>query len=128
IFATQSLDEVVKNKIARAAMEVTETSIWMANPDADYDDYVEKAKVDPAHFNIIKTLDPGSRQFLVVKSALRRGEVKKFAALVKFDLSAMGDYLKILSAGEPNLEIFDEIWRPGMKPEDWIDRYLERAL
>lgn len=128
IFATQSLDEVLNNKIAKAAMEVTETDIWLPNPDADYDDYVLKAKVDPAHFEVIKNLDTASRQFLVVKSALRRGDTKKFAALVSFDLVVLGNYLKVLSAGEPNLEIFDEIWQPRMKPEDWLDSYLEKAL
>ena len=34
--ATQSPDEILKNKISRAVVEVCSTSIYLANPDADY--------------------------------------------------------------------------------------------
>ncbi len=27
----------------------------------------------------------------------------------------------------PQLELFDEIWKEGMKPEEWLDTYLEQA-
>ena len=39
--ATQSPDEILKNKISRVVVEVCSTSIYLANPDADYNDYVE---------------------------------------------------------------------------------------
>ncbi|HIF6613809.1 TPA: VirB4 family type IV secretion/conjugal transfer ATPase [Serratia marcescens] len=128
IFATQSLDEVLKHKISKATLEQTSTDIYLANPKADYAEYVEGAKVDPAHFEIIKNIDPESRQFLIVKTALRKGDVQKFAALVSFDLSCLGVYTKVLSGSEDNLEIFDSIFKPGMKPEQWLDAYLNLAL
>ncbi|WP_158380143.1 hypothetical protein [Candidatus Williamhamiltonella defendens] len=91
------------------ALEVTETDIWLPNPAADYDDYVLKAKVVLAHFKVIRNLDTASSQFLLVKSTLRCGDRKKFAGLISFDLVVLGNYFKVLSAGESNLKIFDEI-------------------
>lgn len=85
-------------------VEVCSTSIYLANPDADYNDYVEGLKLTPEEFNIVKNLDPMSRQFLI-KSSLKKGDGKSFSALATLDLSGLGGYLKILSASADNLEI-----------------------
>lgn len=126
--ATQSLDEALKNKVAKAIIELTATDFYLANPNADYKDYVEGAKVSPEHFEIIRNIDPESRQLLVVKNPVRKGDVKKFASLISLDLSGLGDYTKVMSGSEDNLEIFDSIYKPGMKPQDWINTYLSQAL
>ncbi len=85
-------------------VEVCSTSIYLANPDADYNDYVEGLKLTPEEFNIVKNLDPMSRQFLIKKAVLK-GDGKSFSALATLDLSGLGGYLKILSASADNLEI-----------------------
>lgn len=126
--ATQSPDEILKNKISRAVVEVCSTSIYLANPDADYDDYVNGLKCTPEEFNIIKNLDPMSRQFLIKKSSLKKGDGKAFSALATLDLSGLGGYLKILSASADNLEIFENIYKEGMSPDEWIPTYLEQAI
>ncbi|HGV3663880.1 TPA: ATPase, partial [Escherichia coli] len=126
--ATQSPDEILKNKISRAVVEVCSTSIYLANPDADYNDYVEGLKLTPEEFNIVKNLDPMSRQFLIKKSSLKKGDGKSFSALATLDLSGLGGYLKILSASADNLEIFESIYHEGMEPDDWVPEYLERAI
>lgn len=125
--ATQSPDEILKNKISRAVVEVCSTSIYLANPDADYNDYVEGLKLTPEEFNIVKNLDPMSRQFLIKKAVLK-GDGKSFSALATLDLSGLGGYLKILSASADNLEIFESIYHEGMEPDDWVPEYLERAI
>ncbi|EIN4600790.1 VirB3 family type IV secretion system protein [Salmonella enterica] len=126
--ATQSLDEALKNKVAKAIIELTATDFYLANPNADYKDYVEGAKVSPEHFEIIRNIDPESRQLLVVKNPVRKGDVKKFASLISLDLSGLGDYTKVMSGSEDNLEIFDSIYKPGMKPQEWLNKYLSQAL
>ncbi|MDF22646.1 VirB4 family type IV secretion/conjugal transfer ATPase [Salmonella enterica] len=126
--ATQSPDEILKNKISRAVVEVCSTSIYLANPDADYDDYVNGLKCTPEEFNIIKNLDPMSRQFLIKKSSLKKGDGKAFSALATLDLSGLGGYLKILSASADNLEVFENIYNEGMSPDEWIPAYLEQAI
>ena len=126
--ATQSPDEVIKSDIARAVIEVCSTAFYLANPQADWNDYVEGLKVTPEAFHIIKHLDPTSRQFVVRKSSLKKGDSKDFYALVTLDLSGLGVYTKVLSSSAPNLEIFDSLFKDGMKPADWLDTYLKLAI
>lgn len=126
--ATQSPDEILKNKISRAVVEVCGTSIYLANPDADYDDYVNGFKVTPEEFEIIKNLDPMSRQFLIKKSSLKKSDNRSFSALATLDLSGIGRYMKILSASADNLDVFESIYSEGMNPEEWVPEFLEKAI
>lgn len=125
---TQSPAELLSNKIAPAIVEQCPTQIFMANPKATYKDYVEGLKVPPEIFDIIKGLDPLSRQFVIIKSPLKKGDLRPFAALVTLDLSGLGVYTKVLSSDAANLETFDSIFEEGMKPDDWLDRYLKLAM
>lgn len=126
--ATQSPDEVIKNEIARAVIEVSSTVFYLANPNAIYSDYVDGLGVTPEAYWIIKKLDPTSRQMVVRKSSLKKGDSKDFYALVTLDLSGLGVYTKVLSSSAPNLEIFDSLFKDGMKPDDWLDAYLKLAI
>lgn len=126
--ATQSPDEVLKNEISRAVIEVCSTVFYLANPNAIYSDYVNGLGVTPEAYWIIKKLDPTSRQMVVRKSSLKKGDSKDFYALVTLDLSGLGVYTKVLSSSAPNLEIFDSIFVPGMKPDEWLDTYLRLAV
>ncbi|TBL55461.1 hypothetical protein EYY98_00110, partial [Obesumbacterium proteus] len=67
-------------------------------------------------------------QFVIVKSPLKKGDLRNFAALVTLDLSGLGTYTKVLSSSADNLEIFDSVFQDGMKPDDWLERYLQLAL
>lgn len=123
--ATQSPEEIIKSSVSGAMREQCTTHFYMANPKADYDEYVNKLKVPERYFNIIKSLDPLSRQFLIVKSPLHKGDLNDFAALVTLDLSGLGVTTKLLSADKDDLEIFDSIFKEGMKPDEWVDSYLK---
>lgn len=125
---TQSPAEILTNPIAPAVVEQCGTQIFTANPKADRKDYVDGLKVAPEIFDIIKNLDPLSRQFVIVKSPLKKGDLRNFAALVTLDLSGLGTYTKVLSSSADNLEIFDSVFQDGMKPDDWLERYLQLAL
>lgn len=126
--ATQSPDEILKNKISRAVVEVCSTSIYLANPDADYEDYVNGFKVTPEEFRIIKNLDPLSRQFLIKKSSLKRNDNRSFSALATLDLSGIGRYMKILSASADNIDVFESIFSDGMAPGEWVPEFLDKAI
>ncbi|EPU1275845.1 VirB3 family type IV secretion system protein [Escherichia coli] len=125
--ATQSPDELIKSPIAAAVREQCATHIYLANPKAKRNEYVDELQVRDLYFDKIKAIDPLSRQFLVVKNPQRQGERDDFAAFAKLDLGKAAYYLPILSASAEQLELFDEIWSEGMAPEEWIDTYLERA-
>ncbi|PIN57855.1 VirB3 family type IV secretion system protein [Pseudomonas syringae] len=126
--ATQSPDEVIKSDIARAVIEVCSTAFYLANPNAVYAHYVDELGVTPEAYWIIKKLDPGSRQMVVRKSSLKEGDNTDFYALVTLDLSGLGVYTKVLSSSAPNLEIFDSLFKDGMKPDEWLDAYLKIAI
>lgn len=100
----------------------------MANPQAEEKDYVDGFKVSQVVFETIKNLDPLSWQFVVIKSALRKGDTERFAAVVMLDLSGLGRYTKILSGSEENLGIFDNLFTEGMPPEAWLEPYLAQAI
>lgn len=126
--ATQSPEEMAKSDISAAIIEQCGTQIFMANPKASKEDYVDKLKVPEAVFNIVKDLDPGARQMVILKTPLRRGETRPFISLAKMDLSGLGKYTKILSASEDNLKIFDSIWKEGMKPEEWKKEFISKCI
>ncbi|WP_394348916.1 VirB4 family type IV secretion system protein, partial [Klebsiella pneumoniae] len=127
VVATQSPDELIKSPIAAAVREQCATHIYLANPKAKRSEYVDELEVRELYFDKIKAIDPLSRQFLVVKNPQRKGESDDFAAFARLDLGKAAYYLPVLSASKPQLELFDEIWKEGMKPEEWLDTYLERA-
>lgn len=127
VVATQSPDELIKTPIAAAVREQCATHIYLANPRALRNEYVDELQVRDLYFDKIKAIDPLSRQFLVVKNPQRQGDRDDFAAFAKLDLGKAAYYLPVLSASKPQLELFDEIWKEGMQPEDWIDTYLRLA-
>lgn len=126
--ATQSPKEFLTSSISASIVEQCGTQIFLPNPMADSKDYIDGLKVPPVVFDVIKNLDPLSRQFVIIKSALHRGDIQRFAALVTLDLSGLGRYTKILSADAPNLAIFDGLFTEGMAPQDWIEPFLAKAL
>lgn len=126
--ATQSPDEILKSDISRAVVEQCGTFIFLANDKADYNDYVNGFKVTEEEFEIIRNIDPMSRQFLIKKSGLIQGDGKAFSALVTLDLKGLGVYTKILSASTDNIELFERIYKPGMTTSDWLDTFLEKAI
>ncbi|MBQ0656053.1 VirB3 family type IV secretion system protein [Proteus mirabilis] len=127
VFATQSPDELLKSPMISALREQLATHIYLANPNAKKSEYVDGLQVNELYFNKIKIIDPLSRRFLVVKNPQRKGDSQDFAAFASLELGEAAYYLPILSASTEQLEIFDEIYQDGMKPDEWIDIYLERA-
>jgi type IV secretion system protein VirB4 len=127
VVATQSPDELIKTPIAAAVREQCATHIYLANPKGKRVEYVDGLDINPLYFDIIKEIDPLSRQHLVVKNPQRKGDNTDFAAFARLDLGEAAYYLPVLSASLPQLEVFDSIYEEGMPPEAWLDRYLELA-
>lgn len=127
IAATQSPDEILKHEISKAVVETCATQIFLANPKASEQDYIAGFKVTPEEYEIIKNLDPSSRQFLIKKTSLQ-GNSKPFSAVVTLDLKSLGLYTKILSTSADNLAIFHSIFKEGMQTEEWLDEYLRIAV
>ena len=89
------------------------TQIFLPNPRADHDDYVQGFKVTESEYRIIKNLGEASRMFLV-----KQGHG---SAIVTFDLGSMPDMLNILSGTTENVALLDKIREEvGDAPEAWM--------
>ncbi|MGL9751188.1 MAG: hypothetical protein ACR5LC_08155 [Symbiopectobacterium sp.] len=51
-----------------------------------------------------------------------------FVALVTLDLSGLGVTTKLLSTDKDDLEVFDSLFKDGMRPDEWIDAYLKLVV
>ena len=126
--ATQSPDEIVRHPIAPAIIEQCGTQIFLANPKASHADYVEKMKVPDSVYDTVRNLDAGEHYMVILKTPLRAGETRPFVAMAKMDLSGLGKLTRLLSGSEDNLKIFDAIYQDGMRPDEWKETFLERAI
>jgi type IV secretion system protein VirB4 len=113
IFDTQSPVDVLASPIARTVVEQTATLIFLPNPRADRDDYVNGFKLSDVEFEIIRSLGESSRMFLVKQNGR--------SSVAELDLSGIASALDVLSASTDNLQIFDELREQvGEHPEKWL--------
>ena len=117
---TQSPDEIIKSKIARAIIEQVETFIFLPNSKADYHEYTHEFKVSEKEYSIIKNLEDDSRMFLVKKGS--ENDSRGNTVVAKLDLSALDrGSMKVLSGSADNVAILDKIVSEvGENPQDWL--------
>lgn len=119
-FATQSAQDALESRIASAIVEQAATQIFMINPRARAEDYVEGFGLTAHEFDLVRTLPASSRCFLIK----RGGE----SVVARLDLSGEKDLLAILSGRETTVRLLDEIrGEHGDDPADWMPVLLERA-
>jgi type IV secretion system protein VirB4 len=120
VYMTQSPSDTLRSPIARALIEQTATFIFLPNPTADYNDYVEGFKLTEPEFELLQSLGEGSRMFMI-----KQGESVSVATL---DLSGFDDELKILSGTTGNIAKLDVLReRLGDDPENWIKPFLRQV-
>ena len=120
IFITQSPSDVLLHAIGKTMVEQSVTKIFLPNPSADYNDYVNGFKLTPQEFAILQSLAEDSRMMLV-KQNLR-------SAVVKLDLTGMHDEIVVLSGSIDNVELLDEIRdEVGDDPDIWLPILLQRV-
>lgn len=119
-FATQSAQDALESRIASAIIEQAATQIFMINPKARSEDYIDGFGLSSHEFELIRTLPDSSHCFLV-----RHG---KHSAVLRLDLTGERDLLTILSGREKNVRLFDEIvGDTGPDPAAWLSPLLARA-
>ncbi len=112
VFVTQSPSDVLTSEIGKTMVEQSVTQIYLPNPRADRDDYVNGFKVTEAEFQIIKEFDEMSRMMLI-KQGHR-------SAIVQFNLAGMSDILNIFSGSIDNVAMLDSIREEvGDDPAVW---------
>ena len=128
--ATQSPEEVLKSDIARAIIEQTETFIMLPNNKAQHSDYVNVLGFSEKEFEIIKSLEADSREFLIKKGNADEGDSRGNVSLAKLDLSGIGrENMKVLSGSMDNVAILDKIVSEvGEDPKDWLPVFKQRCV
>lgn len=120
IFATQSPSDVLCSEFSKNIVENTSTQIFLPNPKADADDYINGFKVTEAEYKIIKSLREDSRRMLI-----KQGHN---SVVCQLDLSWAKDELFILSGSTDNIAIMDECREKyGEAPEQWVAPFIRQA-
>ena len=119
-FATQSAQDALESRIASAIVEQAATQIFMINPKARTQDYIDGFGLTPHEFELVRTLPDNSHCFLI-----KHGNDSVVARL---NLSGEKDLLTILSGREATVRLFDELSaKNGLDPTAWMAQLLERA-
>ncbi len=119
-FATQSAQDALESKIASAIIEQAATQIFMINPKARAEDYMNGFGLSQHEFDLVRTLPDDSHCFLV-----RHG---KDSVVVRLDLTGEDELLTILSGRESTVRLFDElVQKTGDDPANWMKTLLERV-
>ena len=119
-FATQSAQDALESRIASAIIEQAATQIFMINPKARAEDYINGFGLSRHEYDLVRTLPDSSHCFLI-----RHGTDSVVARL---DLSGEKEMLTILSGRESTVRLFDElVKRTGPDPKDWMSRLVEKA-
>lgn len=119
IFATQSPSDVIESPIAKAVIEQSATQIFLPNPRADRQDYVEGFKVTNAEFDIIRGLAEDSRMMLI-----KQGH---HSVICRLDLGQFRDELKVLSGSTDNILLTEELRAQyGDDPDLWLPAFLSK--
>lgn len=119
-FATQSAQDALESRIASAIIEQAATQIFMINPKARAEDYINGFGLSRHEFELVRSLPDNSHCFLI-----RHGNDSVVARL---DLTGEKDLLTILSGRESTVRLFDELVdMTGPDPADWMQLLIEKA-
>jgi type IV secretion system protein VirB4 len=121
IFDTQSPSDVLRHPIGRTMVEQSVTKIFLANPEAVRDEYVEGFGLSHAEFEIVRSLGAqGGRRFLI-----KQGHA---SSICELDLTGLDDFITVLSATTDNVALLDEVRaRHGNDPFQWLPVLLHEV-
>jgi len=121
IFDTQSPSDVLRHPIGRTMIEQSVTKIFLANPEAVREEYVDGFGLGEAEFDIVRGLGAqGGRRFLI-----KQGQV---SAICELDLAGLDDFVTVLSATADNVSLLDSIRAVhGNEPLQWLPVLLREV-
>ncbi|HSQ97942.1 MAG TPA: VirB4 family type IV secretion/conjugal transfer ATPase [Rickettsiales bacterium] len=120
VFATQSVEDATKSNISDTLVQQTATQIYLPNLKAT-EAYRNVFMLSEREFELVKTIDPGSRYFLIKQD---NGGV-----VARVDLSGMNDIINVLSGRAETVLLLDDIIKElgSDKPEDWLPIFYKRV-
>lgn len=119
-FATQSAQDALESKIASAIIEQAATQIFMVNPKARAEDYIDGFGLSTHEYELIRTLPDSSHCFLIRHA--------NESVIARLNLSGEKEILTILSGRESTVRLYDEMAEAkGFDSANWIAALLEQA-
>ncbi len=119
-FATQSAQDALESRIASAIIEQAATQIFMINPKARDEDYIDGFGLTSHELELVRTLPEESHCFLIKHGT--------DSVVARLNLSGEADLLTILSGREETVRILDELLEQnGPDPQGWMAPLLERV-
>src|SRR5690606_39226956 len=119
-FATQSAQDALESRISSAIIEQAATQIFMINPKARAEDYINGFGLSPHEFDLVRTLPDSSHCFLIKHGS--------DSVVARLDLEGEQDLLTVLSGRESSVRLFDSLMRnDGTPPHDWLSLLVQRA-
>jgi type IV secretion system protein VirB4 len=116
-FATQSAQDALESRIARAIIEQAATQIFMANPKARAADYIDGFGLSAHEYDLVRSLPDTSRCFLVKQA--------DHSVVARLDLAGLSDELRLLAGTERSVRRLDAIRaETGDDPAAWMPRFL----
>jgi type IV secretion system protein VirB4 len=102
-------------------IEQSVTKIFLANPQAARDEYVEGFGLSQAEYEIVRSLgSQGGRRFLV-----KQGHA---SAICELDLTGLEEFVTVLSATTDNVALLDDIrGRHGNEASRWLPVLLAQV-
>lgn len=120
IFATQEPNAILENPVGKSLLQQSATVIYLPNPEATREDYVEGFKLTEAEFELVKGLGEFSRKMVVKQGGN--------TTVAQLDLKQCKDALLVFSGSEDMAELAEHAVREkGHEPEQWLPLYLQRA-
>lgn len=118
-FATQSAQDALESQIASAIIEQAATQIFMTNPKARAEDYIDGFGLSEHEYDLVRNIPDSAHCFLI-----KHGNESVVARL---NLSGEEELLTILSGRENTVRILDELLPlTGDDPKDWMPTLFER--
>lgn len=116
VMFTQSPRQVLKSPIAYAIVSQTATKIFLPNPEADYEDYVEGFKLTEREYEIIRNLGEKSRKFLIKQGGN--------SVVAELDLRGFDDELAVLSGNTATSALAERLVAElGDDPAVWLPEF-----
>ena len=121
VFDTQSPSDVLRHPIGRTMIEQSVTKIFLANPEAVREEYVDGFGLSQAEYDIVRNLSAhGGRRFLVKQP--------QGSAICELDLAGLDDFISVLSATTDNVALLDAVReRHGNDPFQWLPEFLREV-
>ncbi len=120
-FATQSAEDALESSIASAIVEQAATQIFMANPKAQAEAYINGFGLSHHEYDLVRSIPDDARAFLIKHGT--------HSVVVRLDLSSEQELITILSGRENTIRFLDEMrCDRGDLPEDWLPRLIEKAI